>query len=239
MIESINTYLMRIPLNMIFGACMMFGVFYSTLILIMGGSGDSSGGHHGILGGILGGDGGSGDGGGDGGGGGGHAVHISFLSPVGVTTFLTGFGSMGLISLNALGAKPLVAIFGSGAAAIVLNLIVSFAIYRIFISSQASTMTTTKELIGVEAMVITAIPGVGVGEIAYTSQAGRQTSLARSLNKEPIPKGETVIIVKFIGTAAQVKRAEGEKKPEAESKPAPEAKETKLLPDTSVDDAVE
>jgi hypothetical protein len=234
MIESINSYLTRIPLNMIFGACMMFGVFYSTIILIMGGMGDSGGGHHGILGGLMGGDGGNG-GGGDGGGdgGGGHSVHISFLSPVGVTTFLTGFGSMGLISLNALQAPPLVAIFGSGAAALVLNGIVSFAIYKIFISSQASTMTTTKELVGVEAMVITAIPGTGVGEIAYTSQAGRQTSLARSLSREPIPKGETVIIVKFIGTAAQVKRAEGDKKPE------PAAQETKLLPDSDGDEAVE
>ncbi|MDQ7825656.1 MAG: hypothetical protein RDV48_22845 [Candidatus Eremiobacteraeota bacterium] len=244
MIGALDSFISRLPLTMIFFACMMSGVAYSMIILLMGGgqsdSGDGGGGHHGILSDLLGGNGHHGDagtadgGGADGGGadgGGHHAVHISFFSPLSITTFLTGFGSLGLISLHALQWNPLHSIFGSGLGAALLNIGVTFAIYKIFISTQASSTATTKELIGIEASVITAIPVTGVGEIAYTSpKHGRQTALARSMTRELIEKGETVVIMKFVGTAAIVKLADesglgtkplpaGEEKPAGEEGP--------------------
>jgi len=208
MLESVNGLLTRVPLNLVFFGCMMFGVLYSSVILILGGHGDGGGGggHHGLLQDLIG-------GGGDGGGGdagAGHAVHINFFSPLSITTFLTAFGSFGLITLNAMCLKPLVAIFGSCGAALLLNLIVTTVLYKIFYASQISSIPQISELIGLEAEVITPI-GVGkVGEIAYNTKQGRQTSLARSITKEPISRGDSVKIVKFIGTAAYVRRFDSE-----------------------------
>jgi membrane-bound ClpP family serine protease len=202
MIEHLNNVLNGIPLTMIFTGCVMFGVAYTVIILAFGGhSGD--GGGHGVLDNLLG-------GGGDSGGvdaGGGHSVHISFLSPLSLTTFMTAFGAFGLITNNALGWKPLAVIFGSGAGAALMNIVVSLVIFKVFIASQGSSLNTTAELIGVEAEVITAITPPHVGEIAYSTKQGRQTALARSYTGEPIDKGEIVVIVKFVGTAAQVKKA--------------------------------
>jgi hypothetical protein len=222
-IEHLNNVLAGIPLTMIFTGCVMFGVAYTVVILALGGhSGDGSGGHHGILGNLLGGGLDSGDVGG------GHAVHISFLSPLSLTTFMTAFGAFGLITNNALGWNPLAVIFGSGAGAALLNIMVSVVIFKVFIASQGSSLNTTAELIGVEAEVITAISATSVGEIAYTTKQGRQTALARSITREPIPKGESVVIVKFIGTAAQVKKVGGADAP-APIPAAEKDKKTNLL----------
>ncbi len=202
MIESINSLLTRMPLNMVFFGCMMFGVLYSTVILVLGGLGDGGGGHHGLLQDLLG-------GGGDGGDmSGGHAVHINFFSPLSITTFLTAFGSFGLITLNAITLRPLLAILTSFAAAVVLNLAVTAVLYKIFYASQASSIPQINEIVGMEAEVITPIGAGTVGEIAYNTKQGRQTSLARSITKEPISRGDSVIIEKFVGTAAYVRRPE-------------------------------
>lgn len=201
MIESINSILTRIPLNLVFFGCMMFGVLYSTVILVLGGHGDGGGGH-GFLHDLIG-------GGGDGGSGGdfsGHAVHISFFSPLSVTTFMTAFGSFGLITLNAINLRPLMAIFSSCGAALLLNMIVTTVLYKIFFASQASSIPQINEIVGLEAEVITPIGASTVGEIAYNTKQGRQTSLARSVTKEPISRGDSVKIEKFVGTAAYVSR---------------------------------
>lgn len=202
MLDYINTFLTKIPLSMIFGGCMLVGLAYSFIILIFGGQGDSGGAHHGFFSDMFGGTHHGGDISA------GAALHINFFSPLSITTFLTGFGSFGLITLDVLKWEPVLATFSSGGAAVVLNLIVTFAIYKIFIASQTSSISKMKDLIGFEAEVITAIPAQGVGEIAYTSDQGRQTALARSYKKEVISKGETVRIVKFIGTAAHVAKIE-------------------------------
>jgi len=207
MLESVNGLLTRVPLNLVFFGCMMFGVLYSSVILILGGHGDGGGGgHHGLLQDLIGG--GSDGGGGDAGAG--HAVHINFFSPLSITTFLTAFGSFGLITLNAMSLRPLVAIFGSCGAALLLNLIVTTVLYKIFYASQISSIPQVSELIGLEAEVITPIGAGSVGEIAYNTKQGRQTSLARSITKEPISRGDSVKIEKFVGTAAYVRRFDSE-----------------------------
>jgi len=215
MIESVNSLLTRIPLNLVFTGCMMLGVLYSMVILIFGGHGEGDGGGHGLLHDLF-------SGGGDAASGGsdfsGPAVHINFFSPLSITTFLTAFGSFGLITLNAINLKPLMAIFSSCGAALLLNLIVTTVLYKIFYASQASSIPQINEIIGIEAEVITPIGAGSVGEIAYTTKQGRQTSLARSITKEPIPRGDSVRIEKFVGTAAYVSRLDSaitEKKEDA------------------------
>ena len=201
-------------LNFLFFACLLVGVTYAVILLAMGhiGGGDGGDGGHADGGHAVGSDGDGhadvSDAGSDG-----HFIpglHLNLTSPMGIATFLTGIGSAGLICVNGFKLSLVWCVIGAGFGGVFLNVTVTYAIFKVFVTSQASSLVRTRELKGIEADVITPIPAEGVGQIAYTTKQGRQTSLARSSGKTAIAKGETVVIEKFVGTTAIVKKQSGD-----------------------------
>lgn len=201
MTQAINNILTYGTLNFLFCASLLVGITYAVILLGLGHIGNSNG------------DGGHADG--DHSDAGDHAahsshivpgLHINLATPIGIATFLTGIGSSGLICINGFKISPVWCVICSGVGGIFFNVLVTYAIYKIFVASEATSITKTKELQGVEAEVITPISVDGVGQIAYTTKQGRQTALARSSTKEEMGRGETVVIVKFVGTTAIVRR---------------------------------
>jgi membrane protein implicated in regulation of membrane protease activity len=192
------------PLNLVYVGCILAGVFYSLIIMLFGqlshGDGGGGGFHFSDL---IG-----GHGGGDGGGVHTGAVHISFLSPLSITTFTTGFGALGLILKLALNVPPMASIFYAFGGSIVIDVGLNLALYKIFIQSQGSSVVTKADLIGLKAEVITTIPEDGTGEIWYDTKTGREASSARALDKKEIHKGDFVEIKEIIGGVALVKRLE-------------------------------
>jgi len=193
------------PLNLVYMGCILAGVFYSLLIMLFGsmshGDGGGGGGFH--LGDLIG-----GHGGGDSGTVHTGAVHISFLSPLSVTTFTTGFGALGLILKLAIGVPHMASIFYAAGGSIVIDVLLNLALFKIFVQSQGSSVVVQKDLIGLKAEVTTTIPADGAGEIWFDTKSGRETSSAKSVDKTEIRKGDFVEIKEIIGGMALVKRLE-------------------------------
>lgn len=216
MLQSIGEILNIATLNIIFIGCLVFGIAYAVILMgvgaLGGGDGHADGGHadggHADGGGADGGHADGSDGGHADGGAAGHPLlFLNLTSPMGIATFITGVGSSGLICLDGFRLSILWSVIGSGVGGLLLNVVVTFSIFQIFVKAQASSIPKSRELHGIEAEVITQIPEQGVGEIAYISKQGRQTAIARSSAKVAIPKGECVIIEKFVGSAAYVRIA--------------------------------
>lgn len=191
MVIDLGNLVDKMNLNLIYLGCLAAGLAYSLLLLGMGQLADL--GH-----GIMGGDHGAGDVGGDG------HVTINFMSPLSITTFVTGFGAFGLITRNALNVPPLPSVFWSAGLAAVLCLTITYAFFRIFVTAQSNTVVAISDVIGLEAEVIASIPSGGVGHIAYTTSAGRHTTIAKGADGAAIPSGRFVRIDRFVGSTALV-----------------------------------
>jgi len=139
-------------------------------------------------------------GGGDGDGGGG----LNFISPMSMTTFASAFGAIGLITRNAFGMAPLPSMFTSIALALALDAAVLYAFLVIFVRAQSTTVVQSGDVVGMEAEVVASIPARGVGQIAYTTQSGRQTTIAKAADDARIESGRFVRVERFIGGTALV-----------------------------------
>jgi membrane protein implicated in regulation of membrane protease activity len=189
--------------------CLLVGLIYAVAATLMGGfhvGGDGHdlqfGGHDGDFGGH------DGDTGGGGGGGEGDMstgeIHFSPLSPIVITTFLTAFGAMGLISLYALGVGKLLSV----AFAILLALLIAGAVFaaftKIFAVTQSSSEAHQSEMVGTDGEVITPIGRDGLGEVAYVQRGSRYTAPARSIDGKPVARGTMVRIVRLVGNTVIV-----------------------------------
>jgi membrane-bound ClpP family serine protease len=90
---------------------------------------------------------------------------------------------------------------------------VMFLFYsQVLIRSQGSSVVRRSELIGLNAEVTIPVGETSPGQVSYSTKTGRMSSMARSADGRPIPRGELVQIVRMIGQLALVKPVE----PEAE-----------------------
>ena len=88
-----------------------------------------------------------------------------------------------------------------------------FLLYsRVLIGSQASSQVLRGELVGLEAEVSVPIGESSPGQVSYVTKAGRMSSMARSIDGRPIPRGQFVKIVRSQGPQVLVQPA----MPEAE-----------------------
>lgn len=180
---------------------MAAGMISSTLMFFLGGlSGDGSdgGGDHAASGG----DGSNGHGNGNGGHG---QVHVSFFSPLFLSSFMLSIGAIGIITLHGLRMSPRVSITSSFLLALMFAYGVSYAIISFFIKSQASGVIDSNKLVGTHAEVLTTVSSNSPGQIAYMTQSGRQTRLAKTEDQDEISHGNNVEIVKMLGDIAIVK----------------------------------
>ena len=132
-------------------------------------------------------------------------VTVSPLSPITIATFITVFGGVGVITIQLFNASP-----GMSLVISVLSGLISgggmYLFYSQFlIRSQGSSEVRYGELIGLEAEVTVPIGENATGQVTYLTKSGRMSSMARSADGKPIPRGQSVEIVRTIGPQVLVR----------------------------------
>ena len=126
---------------------------------------------------------------------------LSPFSPTTITAFLTAFGGLGLIFSKIESTKsPWV----SAPLAIVGALIIAAGVVwlfgTVFHKVDSSSESRVATLVGMTATVITPIPANGMGEIAYVQAGSRYSAPARDDRGAPVANGQTVRIVRIVGS---------------------------------------
>jgi membrane protein implicated in regulation of membrane protease activity len=126
---------------------------------------------------------------------------LSPFSPTTLSAFITAFGALGLIfshieaTKSAWVSAPLSVI---GAGLIAAGVVALFGF--VFHHTQSSSESVVAALVGTTATVITPIPANGVGEIAYVQSGSRYSAPARDERGAPVGNGQTVKIVRVVGS---------------------------------------
>jgi membrane protein implicated in regulation of membrane protease activity len=126
---------------------------------------------------------------------------LSPFSPTTITSFITAFGGFGLIFTRLEATRspwvsaPLATL---GALMIAAGVVALFG--WIFHHTQSSSESRIGTLTGMTGTIITPIPASGVGEIAYVQAGTRYTAPARDERGAPVPNGQTVRIVRIVGS---------------------------------------
>jgi len=132
-------------------------------------------------------------------------VSVSPLSPITLATFVTVFGGVGVITTQLFNVGP-----GLSLVISVLSGLLSgggmYLFYSQFlIRSQGSSEIRHGELIGLEAEVTVPIGENVTGQVTYLTKSGRMSSMARSTDGRPIPRGQLVEIVRTSGPQVLVR----------------------------------
>jgi len=132
-------------------------------------------------------------------------VDVPSLSPITIASFVTAFGSFGLIAVYLFNVPDKISLLWASGGGLVVAIIAHFAFGYFLIAPQGSSEVRARDIIGLTAEVITPIPAGGVGQIAFVAQGRRVTSSARSAGGVPVPKGTFVSIQSFTGSVAVVR----------------------------------
>ncbi|HNS50673.1 MAG TPA: NfeD family protein [Anaerolineae bacterium] len=144
-------------------------------------------------------------------------VSVSPLSPITIATFVTVFGGLGVITLQFLKIDPRWSLLIAAGGALLGSGLMFLLYSRVLIGSQASSQVQRRELIGLEAEVSVPIGEMSPGQVSYITKAGRMISIARSIDGQPIPRGQFVKIVRVMGPQVLVRpAAPQDEKPEEE-----------------------
>jgi membrane protein implicated in regulation of membrane protease activity len=132
------------------------------------------------------------------------SVEVSPISPITISTFITTFGGIGIITRQAFGFSvpaSLVAATGSG---LLLSGLMFLFYTKFLIGSQGSSEVQVQQLVGQIAEVTVPISKKGVGKIALVAQRARVTYPARSSGRTAIERGTLVVIDQMMGAQALV-----------------------------------
>jgi membrane-bound ClpP family serine protease len=126
---------------------------------------------------------------------------LSPFSPTTIASFLTAFGAFGMIFAKIEATKsPWISAPLSLVGALLIAAGVMFLFGFIFHKTQSSSESRIGTLVGMTATVITSIPAKGVGEIAYVQNGIRYNAPAREERGVLIANGQTVRIVRIVGS---------------------------------------
>ncbi len=177
--------------------CLLVGLVYSVISVILGGHHMEFGGHD--VGGHLGGH---------------EGVHgpssemtFSPWSPVVIASFITAFGAGGLLSYNVFDITGILSILIGLLFGFVAGTITFYIFYNIFKITQSSSEAVVGDLVGMMAEVITPIAQNGLGEIAYIMKGSRYTAPAKSASGTFIERNKSVKIVNIVGSTMMVEEA--------------------------------
>lgn len=132
-------------------------------------------------------------------------VAVSPLSPITVATFVTTFGGVGVLTTQVFGVDPRWSLlWATGSGLGTAGLIYVF-VSQFLVRSQASSELHRSELIGMEAEVTVPIGENATGQVTYVTKSGRMSSMARSVDGRPIPRGQLVVIARTSGPQVLVK----------------------------------
>ncbi|MGA2863132.1 MAG: NfeD family protein [Verrucomicrobiota bacterium] len=126
---------------------------------------------------------------------------LSPFSPTTITSFITAFGGFGLIFTRLPATRspwisaPLATL---GALLTAAGVVLLFG--WVFHKTQSSSESHIATLVGMTATIITPIPPGGVGEIAYVQAGTRYSAPARDERGAPVANGQTVKIVRIVGS---------------------------------------
>jgi hypothetical protein len=126
-----------------------------------------------------------------------------------IMAFLTWFGGAGYIFTHTFGlggiiAVPMALVSGLTGGAIMFALLA-----RLLWPMMSKPMSRTDySLPGTSARVVSPIRAGGVGEIVYAKGSSRFTAGARTVDEQPIAKGEEVVILRYERGIAYVQRVE-------------------------------
>jgi membrane protein implicated in regulation of membrane protease activity len=134
---------------------------------------------------------------------------ISIFSPTVLASFVTAFGAFGLVfskieaTRSVWVSAPLAVVGGTAVAGL------AFWLFNtMFQKTQSSSESRVASLIGQTASIATPIPQNGVGEIAYVQACTRYTAPARAEKGIAINAGQPVRITRIVGTQFYVEAIE-------------------------------
>jgi membrane protein implicated in regulation of membrane protease activity len=137
-------------------------------------------------------------------------VSVSPLSPITIATFVTTFGGVGVLTTQVLGIDPRWSLLWATASALAAGGLMYLFSSQFLIRSQASSEMRRSELVGIQGEVTVPIGEDATGQVTYVTKSGRMSSMARSANGQPIPRGRFVRIVRTIGSQVVVRPIEVE-----------------------------
>ena len=126
---------------------------------------------------------------------------ISPFSPTTIASFVTALGGMGMIFSSMDATKS---VWISAPLSVLCGFVIAAGVFWlfeiIFRKTQSSSESIVATLLGQSATIITPIPLNGVGEIAYVQAGTRYSAPARDENGRAVASGQTVKIVRVVGT---------------------------------------
>lgn len=130
---------------------------------------------------------------------------VSFVTPLVIAPTLAGIGFTGLmltlvLNLGVVLHLPLAIVSG-----IALGYAVFFLLAKVIAPMQGSTEVRVGELWGTVAEVTTPIPAGRLGEIRFVARGAYQSTPARSVTGEALPRGQMVMIEKIENAVALVR----------------------------------
>jgi membrane protein implicated in regulation of membrane protease activity len=126
-------------------------------------------------------------------------VAVSPLSPITIAAFITTFGGVGVLCLQLFGTSPAMSLVWALAGGLAAGGLMYLFYSQFLIRSQASSELRVGELVGLQAEVTVPIGESTPGKVTYSTKSGRMSSMARSADGKPIPRGQFVKIVRTIG----------------------------------------
>ncbi len=132
-------------------------------------------------------------------------VAVSPLSPITVATFVTTFGGIGVLCTQLFDCPAPLGLLISTVSALLTGGLMYLVVSQFLVRSQASSELRRSELIGMQAEVTVPIGESSLGQVTYVTKSGRMSSMARSLDGRPIPRGQFVEIVRTIGQQVLVR----------------------------------
>ena len=126
---------------------------------------------------------------------------VSFLSPTILASFITAFGAFGLILME---IPATASVWLNAPISFLIALFVALGVLwlmnTMFRKMQGSSEARVGQLIGTTASLATPIPENGVGEISYVYGGSRYSAPARDDRGAAVAMGQTVKIVRIVGS---------------------------------------
>jgi membrane protein implicated in regulation of membrane protease activity len=126
-------------------------------------------------------------------------VSVSPLSPITIATFVTTFGGVGVLCTTLFEIDPRLSLLIATASALLTAGIMYAFVSQFLVRSQASSELRRSELVGLDAEVTVPIGEDSTGQVTYLTKSGRMSSMARSIDNQPVPRGRFVKIVRTVG----------------------------------------
>lgn len=126
-------------------------------------------------------------------------VAVSPLSPITIAAFITTFGGVGVLGLQLFGTSPAMSLVWALVSGLAAGGLMYLFYSQFLIRSQASSELRAGEIVGFQAEVTVPIGESTPGKVTYSTKSGRMSSMARSADGKPIPRGQFVKIVRTIG----------------------------------------